>query len=141
MRASLLPVRNADDRAPLALDKILWLNLLAACGITAFLGLPSLLYPFGFDQANHAFIAHNVLQGEVLYRDLPSLKPPLTTAFHGLALGAFGHSMTSIRIADLAWAIASAAGVTLLAYRAFGRERAGPEPAVDRQPDERLLPE
>jgi 4-amino-4-deoxy-L-arabinose transferase-like glycosyltransferase len=118
-------VRNADDRAAPASDKTLWLHLLAVCGVTALLGLPSLLYPFGFDQANHAFIAHNVLQGEVLYRDVPSLKPPLTTAFHGLALAAFGHSMTSIRIADLAWSMASAALVTLFARRAFGRERTG----------------
>lgn len=96
------------------------LTALSVALITLSLGLPSLTYPFGFDQSNQAFIAYRVLTGEVLYRDVPSLKPPLTTLFHALSQVLFGHSMTAVRIADLLWTVATAVFLGTFAHLASG---------------------
>src|SRR5262245_50224639 len=76
-------------------------NVAAVVAVCLFLGMPSLLFPFGRDQAEYACTADAALHGKVIYRDVFCVKPPLTPAVHGLALLAFGRSMASIRILDL----------------------------------------
>lgn len=88
------------------------------------LGLASLTYPFGHDQAIYAHIASCVLEGDILYRDIFSLKPPLTAALHALSQSLFGHTMTSIRILDLLWMALTSGFLSLLAYRLFPQRRA-----------------
>jgi hypothetical protein len=64
-----------------------------------------------------------VLHGKVLYRDVFNLKPPLTTGVHALALLVFGHSMTSIRLLDLLWTMATSLVLYAFVLRAFGSAR------------------
>lgn len=101
-----------------------WILALPALGVVVF-GIPSLWYPFGFDQSNQAFIAWRVLEGEVLYTDIFSLKPPLITLLHSTALTVFGHRMLAIRIADMLWMLANTCLLAALCVRLVGRDRLG----------------
>ena len=71
-------------------------------------GFPSLAYPFGRDQGEYAWIAASIIKGNISYRDIFNVKPPLTHLIHQVALLSFGYGMTSIRIFDLAWQIITA---------------------------------
>src|SRR5262245_55156359 len=71
--------------------------------MTLALGLPTLILPFGKDQAEYALTADRALHGQVTYRDIFCVKPPATPAIHALALLTFGRSMVSIRVLDLIW--------------------------------------
>ncbi|UCG44095.1 MAG: glycosyltransferase family 39 protein [candidate division WOR-3 bacterium] len=95
--------------------------VLVVVAATLVLGAVSLIYPFGRDQGEYAVIADSMLHGKVVYRDVFNVKPPMTAAVHALALAAFGHSMTSIRILDLIWTAATALALALLARRMFSR--------------------
>jgi hypothetical protein len=77
--------------------------LAAALVVAAVVGIafPTLFYPFGRDQGIHAFTALLAGDGHVLYRDVFSVKPPMTTVIHWLALELFGETMRAIRIMDL----------------------------------------
>jgi hypothetical protein len=90
--------------------------------VTLIFGAPSLLFPFGRDQLCYAFFGEAILQGKVLYRDIPMMQMPLTGAVHSLAMLLFGHSMTSIRIVDLFWTFAVAGFLFLLVRRMVGRD-------------------
>ncbi len=92
---------------------------------TLVFGSVSLIFPFGRDQGIHAFIADAALHGRVVYRDVFNVKPPLTTLVHALALLLFGHSMTSIRLLDLFWTLATALVLAALAARIFGNRWVG----------------
>ncbi len=92
--------------------------------VSLLLGLPSVLYPFGFDQSNHAFIAWRCLQGEVLFTDVFSLKPPLTILLHALSQLFFGHHMWSIRLLDIIWIMLEAILVAQLIRQVFPRQPA-----------------
>ena len=72
--------------------------------IVALLGAPSLIYPFGRDQGEYATVATELLSGRMPYRDVFSVKPPLTDLVHVGALAIFGHSTLSDSVAgpDLA---------------------------------------
>ncbi len=85
-------------------------------------GSVTLVYPFGRDQGIHAHIADAVLSGRTLYRDVFNVKPPLTTAVHGLALVLFGRTMSAIRILDLLWLAATALALFFLLRRLLGRD-------------------
>lgn len=100
--------------------RLVWPVVVLLLG-TVVLGSVSLILPFGRDQGIHAFIADAMLHGKVVYRDVFNVKPPLTTAVHALALLAFGHSMTSIRLLDMIWSMATALVISLLVWRSFGR--------------------
>jgi 4-amino-4-deoxy-L-arabinose transferase-like glycosyltransferase len=89
------------------------------CTLILAVGLPSIIYPFGFDQANQAYIASRVLGGDVLFKDVVSLKPVLTIWFHVVSLWLFGHNMMSIRIADLIWVMIVSLLIFRFAIRAF----------------------
>lgn len=67
------------------------------------LGFPTLIYPFGTDQGEYAWIATSTLNGSLCYSDIFNVKPPLTHVVHQAALLLFGHHMASIRILDLLW--------------------------------------
>lgn len=79
------------------------------------LGAPSLVYPFGTDQGQHAYAAEAALAGQHIYRDIADVGMPLTNIVHEVALVAFGHSMLSIRILDLLWQGATALAIMLIA--------------------------
>jgi hypothetical protein len=100
-------------------------TLVFASGALASLliGLASLTYPFGHDQAIYAHIGASVLEGDVLYRDIFSLKPPFTAAVHALAQILFGHTMTAIRIFDLLWMGLNCALIAVLVFRIFPGRR------------------
>ena len=82
--------------------------------VVIVLGAPSLLYPFGRDQGEYAYIASAALEGRIVYRDIFNVKPPLTHIVHQLALLAFGHSMLAIRLLDLLWQAATAMVILLV---------------------------
>jgi len=71
-------------------------------------GGPTLMYPFGRDQGEYAWIAASALQGKVIYTDVFNVKPPLTHVIHEAAILLFGHHMVSIRILDMLWQGATA---------------------------------
>jgi len=71
-------------------------------------GAPTLIYPFGRDQGQYAWIATSTLNGNLSYRDVFEIKPPFTQLVHQAALLFFGHNMASIRILDLLWQFATA---------------------------------
>lgn len=73
--------------------------ILLAVAVIAF---PSLFYPFGRDQAIHAYIAKLVGDGLVVYRDVFNVKPPMTTFIHWLSQALFGETMYAIRLLDVA---------------------------------------
>lgn len=113
MSARTALAARADDRQESR--SVLGCRLLILLG-GLLVGLTALVYPFGRDQGIHAFIADALLRGEVPYRDVFNVKPPLTTPIHAAALLLFGPSMTAIRLLDLLWTLATA----LALYR-FGR--------------------
>lgn len=67
------------------------------------LGLPTIVYPFGRDQGEYAWIAFSGVNGGISYSDIFNVKPPFTHLIHQAALLLFGYSMVSIRIFDLIW--------------------------------------
>ena len=79
------------------------------------LGAPTLIYPFGRDQGEYAWIAASTLNGNLCYSDIFNVKPPLTHLVHQAALLLFGHSMASIRILDLLWQGATAILIFMIA--------------------------
>lgn len=82
--------------------------LVAVIVVIAF---PTTFYPFGRDQAIHAYIAKLVNDGYAVYRDVFNVKPPLTTVIHSLSQSLFGETMRSIRFLDVL--LVGAAGVML----------------------------
>jgi 4-amino-4-deoxy-L-arabinose transferase-like glycosyltransferase len=90
------------------LKNLLWLDILLIAAAALLLGTPSLIYPFGRDQGQYAWIAASALNGNVPYSDIFEVKPPLTHIVHQVALLLFGHGMSSIRILDLLWQFAAA---------------------------------
>ena len=91
------------------------LALLTLLLITVLLGLHSLLEPFGRDQAEYATIADAWLRGQIVYRDIFNVKPPMTHLVHALAITLFGQRMLAIRLLDLCWQ-----SVTVLCLFALG---------------------
>lgn len=85
-----------------------WLDFLLIAAAALLLGAPTLIYPFGRDQGQYAWIAASALGGNVPYSEIFEIKPPLTHVIHQAALLLFGHSMASIRILDLLWQFAAA---------------------------------
>jgi 4-amino-4-deoxy-L-arabinose transferase-like glycosyltransferase len=95
-----------------------WVLLL---GFTLLYGAVSLVYPFGRDQATYAFMGDAILHGMTLYRDVPWGLPPMTALVHAFAFVLFGRNMTSIRILDLLWTLATVGGLSLFVTKAFRR--------------------
>jgi len=93
--------------------------------ITLVLGLPTLAYPFGRDQGQYAWIASSTLHGNLAYRDIFEIKPPLTYMVHELALLLFGQHMASIRLLDLLWQFMTAVLLYKIAVRLEQSQSAG----------------
>lgn len=93
-------------------------------------GVVSLPYPFARDQGEYAVFADAVLRGAVPYRDVVNVKPPLTAVVHAVALVLFGHSMSSIRVLDLLWTMATTLGLYAFCKRALGRSWLGAMAAI-----------
>src|SRR3954470_18541038 len=91
------------------------LDVTAVIGMAVLLGLPSLTYPFGKDQAEYACTADAALNGKIPYKDVFCIKPPMTPAVHAASLLLFGRSMASIRIFDLIWQAATAVVILIIA--------------------------
>jgi hypothetical protein len=90
-------------------------------GATLVIGSVSLVYPFGRDQGIHAYIADAALHGATMYKDILMGMLPMTVIVHLLALLIFGHSMTSLRLLDLLWTMATAGLIFFFVVRAFRR--------------------
>ena len=100
-----------------------WKVWVAAILLCVLYGWTSVLNPFGRDQGIHAYTASQALKGQLIYRDIFNVKPPMTTPTHALALVLFGHNMTAIRWLDLLITIGVAAGLVSFCWLTF-RSRA-----------------
>ena len=89
------------------------------------LGAPTLIYPFGRDQGQYAWIAASANNGHLIYHDIFEIKPPFTHFLHQAALLAFGHNMSAIRILDMFWQLATALLVYKIALQIEQPRRAG----------------
>jgi hypothetical protein len=98
--------------------------LCAALALGALIGLPSLVYPFGRDQAMFAYVGRGWLDGFLPYRDSWDNKPPGIYALYGLASLLPLPQMMSVRAVDLVATLLTAALLGLIAGRWWGR-RAG----------------
>lgn len=63
--------------------------------------LPSLWAPFDGDQALFFVSGEKILKGDILYRDIVDLKPPLIYFIYAGAVGIFGKSVIAIRLVEL----------------------------------------
>ncbi len=86
----------------------IWMQIAIIVLAVVVFGGPTLMYPFGRDQGEYAWIAASALQGKVIYTDVFNVKPPLTHVIHEAAILLFGHHMVSIRILDMLWQGATA---------------------------------
>jgi len=83
--------------------RTMWKQITLIVLAVIILGAPTLVYPFGRDQAEYAWIAASALHGKLSYSDIFNVKPPLSHLIHEAALLLFGYNMASIRILDLLW--------------------------------------
>lgn len=113
------PGRTAATRPPWGL----WAAVGAIC---LFFGAPALMHPFGYDQANQAYIAMRVLEGDALYRDVSCLKPPLPVYFHAAAIALFGRTMVAVRVLDLVWVFLTALTLAAFVRRSLGEQWSTP---------------
>lgn len=96
--------------------------LIILCVLLAgIVGLPTLTYRFGRDQAMFAYVGDQWLEGYIPYRDSWDNKPPATYALHALAIAAFGHSQLSARVADLILTLCIVVCIFLLTRAMAGR--------------------
>lgn len=87
---------------------------------TIALGVATLTYPFGGDQANYAYAAWLARRGARLYEDVLCFKPPMTAWVHLLAQVWLGENMTAIRGLDLVWTCLTAATLGAIAKTITG---------------------
>ncbi len=85
------------------------------------LGLPSLAFPMGTDQATLGVWAQQLARGLVPYRDVFDQRPPLLHLLHALGWAAGLHAMSLTRVVDLAIQVCSAAALGALGSAWFGR--------------------
>jgi 4-amino-4-deoxy-L-arabinose transferase-like glycosyltransferase len=106
-------------------EKGIYYEIAVVLLLVLFLGSTSLIYPFGRDQGEYAYIASAWLQGKVIYKEVFNVKPPLTHLLHVLALKLFGHSMVAIRLFDLLWQCATAVVILLISNLLYNKNRIG----------------
>ena len=93
---------------PIGIKNIVWRDIFPIILATIILGAPTLIYPFGRDQGEYAWIATSTLNGILSYSEIFNVKPPFTHLIHQVALVSFGYKIASIRILDLLWQFATA---------------------------------
>lgn len=81
------------------------------------IGLPSLRLPFGVDQGQQAAIGRMMAGGRTLYRDIWDNRPPGIYVLAAFAWKAGLRGMRGLRALDLAWQVATALALGLLACR------------------------
>jgi len=99
-------------------DVILFLLLLS---LTILVRLPTLLEPWGADQAGFGFVAKGILEGKVPYRDFYSLTGYGVFFTFALFFKLFGMKMMSIHLGHLLVSLLTVILVFLLTHRLFGR--------------------
>jgi hypothetical protein len=99
-------------------DLILFLLLLS---LTILIRLPTLLEPWGADQAGFGFVAKGILEGKVPYRDFYSLTGYGVFFTFALFFKLFGMNMVSVHIGHLLVSLLTVILVFLLTHRLFGR--------------------
>ncbi len=85
------------------------------------LGIPTLAYPPGVDQATFAMVGDGWFQGFLPYLDRWDVKPRAIFLIYGLARAVMGHTWLSIRLLDLAWTLGTCAALYGLSVRCLGR--------------------
>ena len=108
-----------------SIRKVNFNEIAAVVLVVLFLGSSDLIYPFGKDQGEFAYIASAYLKGETVYKEVFNTKPPLTHMLNALALKMFGHSMLSIRLFDLLWQCATAVVILLITNLFYERRYIG----------------
>lgn len=93
--------------------------------LAVFMGIGSLTWPLGNDQAFFTFIANAVLDGGVPYRDAWELKGPLTFYVYAIEVAVFGHHEVGIRIFDLVIVLLFCARLRALVFRINGQQALG----------------
>jgi hypothetical protein len=105
---------------PLYGRTLIWGSVIVLVALL-LLGAPSLIYPFGKDQGEYAYIASAFLKNKVIYKDVFNVKPPLTHWLHVVALQLFGHAMMAIRLFDWLWQGAAAVVIFLITALLYQR--------------------
>jgi hypothetical protein len=89
-----LPAESPARGPRLAPDLLLLL-------LAILFALPTLTYPFGRDQAAHAYIGWGWLRGFIPFRDAMDQKPPGIYLLYALSGALFGRRQLGIRVVDL----------------------------------------
>jgi 4-amino-4-deoxy-L-arabinose transferase-like glycosyltransferase len=102
--------------------KINWKFLLGLFGFILLLKLPLFFEPIGKDQGIFSYVAHQMLQGKVLYLELWDHKPPGIFYLFTLLFKIFPVSITTLRIFDLFFAFITSLVFFKLAGKFFTKE-------------------
>jgi 4-amino-4-deoxy-L-arabinose transferase-like glycosyltransferase len=92
----------------------------AALGISLWPSATGATEPLDCDEAAYAYIAHRILHGDVLYRDLTENKPPLGYWLYTLAVALGGYNELTIRIMPIPFVLATIVLVWWIALRLGG---------------------
>ena len=76
--------------------------------------------PLDCDEAAYAYIAHRILQGDVMYRDLTENKPPLGYWLYTLAVAIGGYNELAIRVMPIPFILGTIGLVWWIALRLGG---------------------
>jgi 4-amino-4-deoxy-L-arabinose transferase-like glycosyltransferase len=81
--------------------------------------------PLDCDEAAYAYIAHRMLEGDVLYRDLTENKPPLGYWLYALAVALGGYNELAIRVMPIPFVLGTIGLTWWIAWRLGGALSAG----------------
>lgn len=94
--------------------------LLGALAVVALIGLPTVNFPYGPDQALFAYIGRGLAHGQTLYVDLWDVKPPGIFWLYALATRLPG-GFRGVRAFDLLYTLATVVAVAALGRRLWDR--------------------
>jgi Dolichyl-phosphate-mannose-protein mannosyltransferase len=96
---------NATQSSPSAQSEPRAVNswLLITLAVVFLLALPNIHYPIYRDQATYCVIAHGLLKGKQLYRDLWDNKPPGIFYIYTALVTIFGQAMWFVAVLDILW--------------------------------------
>lgn len=94
------PARGLTNRRLLTGTRLPWLDL-GLVALAIVYAFPSFWYPFGRDQAAHAYVGWGWLHGFIPFRDATDQKPPGIYVLYTLASAMFGERQFGIRVLDL----------------------------------------
>src|SRR5438552_9173641 len=92
---------------------------LVSLALSALLLLPTIFWPFDYDQGTFAYGGAAILRGERPYLDFWDIKPPNIFYTYATALGIFGNSVRAVRIFDYLNALLTIALLFLLSLRVW----------------------